>query len=193
MKKLISLILIPGLIVVLFVTAKPVGTVDKAEAQLAFEYLNKVRQSPKSYTKEIGMMMLLAKPMPALIWNDTLAEVAEARAMDMAEKDYFGHVNKKGEGVNILIHRAGYELDKVFLKKKKENSFESIAFGFESGVESVKMLIIDKGVNPPNHRKHLLGMTPFWATCYDCGIGFVRTDNPQKPTYICIIIAKHKL
>lgn len=193
MKKLLSLILLPILAFVLFVSAKPVCTVDKAEAQLAFEYLNKVRQSPKSYTKEIGMMMLLAKQMPQLIWNDTLAQVAEARALDMAEKDYFAHVNKKGEAVNILIHRAGYELDEIFIKKKKQNSFESIAFGYASGVESVKNLIIDKGINPPNHRKHLLGMTDFWATCYDCGIGFVQSSNPQKSTYICIIIAKHKL
>jgi uncharacterized protein YkwD len=193
MKKLFHIFILASMAALLLVSAKPVCTVDKDEAKLAFDYLNKVRQSPKSYTKEIGMMMLLAKQMPELVWNDTLAQVAEARAMDMAEKDYFGHVNKKGEGVNVQINRAGYVLDELFIKKKKENSFESIALGPKTGIEAILGLIQDKGINPPNHRKHLLGMTSFWATCYDCGIGFVRTDNPEKPTYICVIIAKHKL
>ncbi len=176
-----------------FTSGKLTCTVDKEEAKAAYEYLNKVRQSPKEYSKEIGWFMKRIDSMPALVWNDTLAEVAEARAMDMAEKKYFGHVNKKGQGVNILIYKAGYELNEVLYKKKKMNSFESIAMGMATGEETVKALIIDKGINPPNHRKHLLGMTDFWANCYDCGIGFVRTDDPVRPTYVCIIIAKHDL
>jgi uncharacterized protein YkwD len=173
--------------------ARTKATVDKLEAQAAYEYLNKVRRSPKDFSKEIKLNLSSVKAMPLLVWNDTLAQVAEARATDMAEKDYFAHVNKQGEAVNIQLNRAGYVLQKEFLKNKKENSFESIAFGPATGVEAIQGLILDKGINPPNHRKHLLGMTPFWANCYDCGIGFVRTDNPKKPTYICVIIAKHKL
>lgn len=173
--------------------AKTKGTADKQEARKAYEYLNQVRQSPKDFSKEIKLNLSSVKSMPGLVWNDTLAAVAEARAMDMAEKAYFGHVNKKGEGINIQINRAGYTLPPEFFKNKKENSFESIAMGPPSGVEAIQGLILDKGINPPNHRKHLLGMTSFWANCYDCGIGFVRTDDPKKPTYICVIIAKHKL
>lgn len=193
MKRLFVLFITTVFLILFCTAAKPVCVVDKEEARTAFEYLNEVRQSPKSYTKEIGLIMLAVKQMPNLVWNDTLAQLAEARAMDMAEKDYFSHTNKKGEGVNIQIHRAGYLLDEVFIKKKKENSFESIAFGYDTGIESIRNLIIDKGINPPNHRKHLLGMTSFWANCYDCGIGFVKTDNPEKSSYICVIIAKHKL
>jgi hypothetical protein len=63
--------------------------------------------------------------------------------------------------------------------------------GHESGLEVIKGLILDKGINPPAHRQHLLGMTKFWAECYDIGIGFVRTDNPEIPSYTCIIIARH--
>lgn len=177
----------------LLTSGKPVCEVDEGEAKAAFEYLNKVRLSPKDYDKEIGRFMKRIEAKPELVWNDTLAKVAEARALDMTEKKYFGHVNKKGQGVNILIHKAGYELNEVLYKKKKMNSFESIAMGMSDGEETVKALIIDEGINPPNHRKHLLGMTDFWADCYDCGIGFVRTDDPERPTYVCIIIAKHNL
>lgn len=190
-KKISSFLLLP-LLFFLFVSAKPTIEVDKKEAQEAFEYLNRVRLSPADFSKEIGVNLRKVKPLPALVWNDTLAAVAEARAKDMAEKNYFGHINKKGEGVNILIHRAGYHLSEEFYKNKKNNFFESLAMGQESGVEVVRDLILDKGINPPDHRKHLLGMNDFWAECYDVGIGFIRTDNPQKPSYICIIIAKHE-
>ena len=186
---LISILIATGII--LFVAAKTIGTVDKQEARNAFEYLNKVRQSPKDYSKEIGLNLHGIKPMPILIWNDTLAAVAEARAMDMATNNYFAHVNKKGEGVNILMNRGGYVLPKDFYKVKKNNFLESIAMGQETGVDAIKGLILDKGINPPGHRQHLLGMTKFWATCFDIGIGFVRTDNPEKPSYTCIIIARH--
>jgi uncharacterized protein YkwD len=177
--------------VLLLTSSKTTGTVDKEEAKKAFDYLNQIRQNPKNYSKEIGSFMRSIKPMPVLIWNDTLAQVAEEKALDMAEKDYFAHINKKGEGINVLINRGGYSLPKDFYKKKTNNFFESIATGQTDGVAAINDLIRDKGINPPAHRQHLLGLTPFWAECFDIGIGFIRTDNPQKPTYICIIIARH--
>ncbi|MBN2786891.1 MAG: CAP domain-containing protein [Paludibacteraceae bacterium] len=174
------------------VTAKNSGTINLEEAKNAFEYLNRVRQNPKNYSKEIGGFMRSIKPMPALIWNDTLARVAQEKALDMANKNYFAHINKSGQGINILIHQAGYTLEKEFIKNKKNNFFESLAMGQDNGVEVINELILDKVVNPPSHRQHLLGLTDFWASCLDIGIGFVTTDNPQIPTYTCIIIARHR-
>lgn len=192
MKKTILISAITTVLIILLVAAnKPNATVDKEEAKSAFEYLNQVRQNPKEFSKEIGISLRSVKAMPLLIWNDTLAQVAEAKALDMATNNYFSHVNKKGEGINVLIHKGGYTLPKEFLKPKKNNYFESIAMGHESGMEVIKGLILDKGINPPAHRQHLLGMTKFWAACYDIGIGFVRTDNPEIPSYTCIIIARH--
>lgn len=191
MKKILFLSLLALGAISFLLSAKYKCTLDKQEAQAAFEYLNKVRQSPKDYSKEIGVSELKSlKSMPNLVWNDTLAKVAEEKAMDMAANSYFAHVNKKGEGINILIHKAGYVLPKEFLKNKKDNFFESIAMGQASGVEVIQALILDKGINPPDHRKHLLGMKEFWANCYDIGIGYARSENPQILSYTCIIIAK---
>ncbi len=192
MLKLLKISLLIGSMFFLFLSGKSKNITEKNEAKNAFEYLNKVRGNPKVYGKQLGINLRKVKPQPALIWNDTLARVAEEKANDMALKEYFSHTNKKGQGINILIHKAGYSLPKYYLKKKKDNFFESIAMGSENGVDVINDLIIDKGINPPLHRQHLLGMTDFWEDCVDIGIGFVKTNNPARPTYVCIIIAKHK-
>lgn len=190
--KIIISILIASIILVFIAANNPnTLTLDKQEAKNAFEYLNKVRENPKEYSEEIGISLRKAKPIFPLIWNDTLAKVAEEKAMDMATNNYFSHVNKKGQGINILIHRAGYTLPKDFYKNKRNNFFESLAMGQDDGIEAIKGLIKDEGINPPAHRQHLLGLTYLWSTCYDIGIGFVTTDNPEMPSYTCIIIARH--
>ncbi len=186
-----KILLLPA-IFLLFCSAKPSVYLDNEEAQKAFGYLNQVRQNPNAYSKEIGVNLRKVKPLAPLIWNDTLAKVAQAKAIDMAENNYFSHTNKKGQGINILIYEAGYAIPESFYKKKGNNFFESLAMGQENGIDVIKALIKDKGVNPPAHRQHLLGLTDFWAACYDIGIGFVRTNDPQRRTYTCIIIARHE-
>jgi len=52
---------------------------DKHEAKAAFEYLNRVRKDPPSFSKQIGADLKDVKAMPALKWNTTLAKVAEQR------------------------------------------------------------------------------------------------------------------
>jgi len=162
-----------------------------SEAQEAFNYLNQVRAEPEKYSDEIGVDLSYILPMHQLIWNDTLAEVAHNKAQDMSDRDYFGHVDLDGNGINIKIHEAGYLLPDVWIADKRANLFESLAIGHSDGIEAIKALIKDEGIDPPNHRYHLLGLNDFWAGCYDIGIGFVREDNPLYPTYSCIIIARH--
>lgn len=167
--------------------------IDRSAAQDAFIYLNEVRQNPKKYIS-IHSSLKDVEPSVVLTWNDTLARLAEARATDMAKNNYFSHVNKHGEGIDIQMIHSGYSISKAHVTgkyTKAQNSFESIEAGDSTGVEAVNSLIIDKNMNPPAHRCHLLSMLPFYKKNTDIGIGFVRSANSEYKTYICIIIAHH--
>ena len=167
-------------------------SLDKAEAKEAFLLINLVRTNPEKFQKEFSFLKEYKK-MPRLLWNDTLAEVAEAKALDMARNNYFAHVDGKGFGMNYYINQAGYKLDSACLVNPRANRFESLNAGGLTGKEAVKMLLIDDGVPSLGHRKHLLGIDPWSATLYDIGIGFVRSEgNTAYKTYTCILIAKHK-
>ena len=83
---------------------------ERSEARKAFEYLNKVRKDPARFGKEIGVDLVDVNPRDALVWNDILARVAEEKALDMATRNYFGHVTPDGLGMNIKMHEAGYAL-----------------------------------------------------------------------------------
>jgi uncharacterized protein YkwD len=163
----------------------------KEEAQQAFQLLNTIRSNPEKYYKNLHLNAKLRITKTTLRWNDTLAKVAEAKALDMAKRNYFNHVNPDGYGINYFIQQSGYKLNADWLKDKKENFFESLASGHESGAEAVKSLIIDAGDATKGHRDHLLGIGDWDATLVDIGIGFVKNDGSQYPSYTVIIIAKH--
>ncbi len=165
-------------------------TLGRAEAMKAFEYLNKVRVNPGRYIKDTGVDLSSIKPQKKLKWNTTLARVAEKKAADMAKRNYFGHQTPEGVGINHMMHEAGYKLPEYMRKKKSANFFESIAAGKSNGQDTIKMLIVDKGVKSLGHRKHLLGMTKFWSNCKDIGIGFATNPKSRYRHYVVIIIAK---
>ncbi len=162
----------------------------KEEAKSAFNYLNKMRENPKFVETETGVKDFKIKAVNALTWNETLAKVAEAKASDMASNNYFGHQDKQGRGINILIHNAGYTLNKAFIEDKSSNFFESINAGLGNAKEIIKDLVIDEDLTPPGHRYHLLAMDDFYMNCVDCGIGIAYNENSKYKYYACIIIAK---
>src|SRR5688572_12027529 len=103
----------------------------KEEAQTAFQLLNAVRNNPEKYYKEFHLNGKLKITKSPLRWNDTLARVAEAKALDMAKRNYFNHVSPEGVGINYLVHQSGYALNTDWLKDKKENFFESLGSGHD--------------------------------------------------------------
>src|SRR5262249_23557279 len=88
---------------------EPAAKPDREEAKKAFEYLNKVRQAPGKFGKELGIDLGDVKPRRALVWNDTLAKVAEEKALDMARREDFDHVTPHGPGINIQNPQARYK------------------------------------------------------------------------------------
>lgn len=167
--------------------------INRAQATAAFEYLNNVRQSPASFSAEIGADLSGVAARPALRWNDILAQVAEEKARDMAVRGYFDHLTPEGDAINIQIHEAGYTLPPEFRQNRSDNFFESIAAGFSTGVETIQRLILDEGVPDLGHRIHLLGMNDFHAEHDDIGIGFVIAPESEFGFFVCIIIARQEL
>ncbi len=163
----------------------------KEEAQKAFEYLNEVRQDPSAFSQEIGVDLSYVQPTPELNWNKELAHAAEMKALDMARRNYFGHVDPEGYGMNYWIVRTGYKLPDDWIKNKSSNNFESIQAGLSNGKDIIMSLIFDEGTNPPGHRNHLLGIESFWSNCTDIGIGIASNPDSEYRFYTCILIAKH--
>lgn len=167
-------------------------TYDEKESLLAIGYLNRIRQNPKAYMDSTATSSLrYAKPKPVLAIDPILMRAARKKAEDMADKNYFDHVNKEGEGINWMIHGMGYTLENRWIQKKSLNAFESIAAGYATGIENINSLILDKGEDPPGHRQHLLGMTDFWSDCTDIGVALVHNPKSKFKYYFVVIIAKH--
>lgn len=167
-------------------------TVDRDEAEAAFALLNKIRQNPSAYQRELGLNSRIKIAQTPLKWNVTLAKVAEARALDMARRNYFDHTDPDGIGPNHHIHRAGYSLNPDWLKRKQANNFESIAANYPSASDGIKAMIIGKSSPGFGHRKHLLGMDEWNGSLEDIGIGYVRAPSGSRyKSYLCVIIAKH--
>jgi len=174
-----------------FIPKLPPAQLDRREAQKAFVLLNQIRSNPAAFAAEMPFLAEMGKK-PLLEWNDTLAKVAEAKAMDMATRRYVSHVDPDGYGLNYKINEAGYKLNAKWLASKELNYFESISAGAPDGETAIRNLLIDKNVPTLGHRKHLLGLDEWTSSLYDIGIGYARPDgNSPYMSYVCVIIAKH--
>lgn len=168
------------------------AVVDRKEARAAFTLLNEIRQHPQNYRRELGFGANARIAGHPLKWNETLAKVAEARALDMAKRNYFDHTDPDGFGPNYHINRAGYALNPDWLKRKTANNFESIGANHPSAIDGIKAMIIGRNSPGFGHRKHLLGMDEWNGSLQDIGIGFVRVPSGSAyQSYLCVIIAKH--
>src|ERR1041385_5049076 len=86
-------------------------TIDKKEAQDAFVLLSDIRADPNKYYRELNYEQGIKTSSIKLKWNDTLAKVAEAKAYDMAKRNYMAHVDPDGFGINYFINKSGYKLN----------------------------------------------------------------------------------
>lgn len=167
-------------------------TIDKKEAHDAFTLLTDIRSNPDKYYEELKFEKGLKVSKIKLKWNDTLAKVAEAKAYDMAKRNYMSHVDPNGYGMNYYIKKSGYKLNPKWTVEKNANFFESLAANTFSGIESIKVLVTDENVPTKGHRNHLLGLDSWNAALTDIGIGFNRRESGSTyKTYTCVIIAKH--
>lgn len=166
--------------------------IDKNEEQKAYTYLNDIRTHSTKYINQFEFLQYTDISKTQLIWNDTLAKVAEMKALDMATRNYYGHIDPDGYGINYLINKSGYKLLAEWTDRKEKNSFESIVAEVKDGESAIRIFIIDNGVPSLGHRNHLLGVGKWNASLLDIGIGFARRDAGSRyKTYVSLIIAKH--
>jgi uncharacterized protein YkwD len=103
-----------------------------------------------------------------LKYSEKLSEIARGHSKDMAEKDYFSHIDTDGLDPSQRAERAGYNI----IKKKKagyrkgvgENIHESWKEKEENGVvtpvlpgiEEAAKKAVDDWMNSPGHRANIL-------------------------------------
>jgi uncharacterized protein YkwD len=165
----------------------------KTEAKKACTLINDIRKNPDAYSSQMGVSLSEVSARSALAWNDALAKVAQAKAEDMANRNYFSHVDLDGYGVNYFIYKAGYEIPASWYSDKSSNYFENIAAGNATADAMVKQLVYDGGRDNSSagHRSSLLGISDWNSTCTDIGIGYAYNAGSTYKHYWSVIIAKH--
>lgn len=119
---------------------------------------------------------------PSLTCNDILAQVAHARAADMAEREYFSHVNPDGHGPNYLVEQAGYVLPDFYGDDPTANYIELIAAGRDTAEATWQ-----QWMGSPSHSEHLLGQNSFFKAQIEYGVGYAYDpDSPYKHYWVVI-------
>jgi hypothetical protein len=113
-----------------------------------------------------------------------LARVARARAVDMANRRYFGHVNPDGHGPNFLVAAAGYALPDWYPDSPSANNLESIGAHFETPAD-----VWDAWTGADGHRLHVLGADPFFAEQTEVGVGYYYDPDSEYGAYWVVITA----
>ncbi|WP_162053581.1 CAP domain-containing protein [Pontibacter pamirensis] len=162
----------------------------KSAAKANFEELNAVRQNPKLYAQKYKLPALAKiSPRAPFTWDDALAKLAQQKAEDMARHNYFGHIDKKGKGLNYYLWQVNYPLPSYYSKEARANNVESIAANTESPLVFVQQLIEDQGVPSLGHRKHLLSLNEESTPATHIGIGIAYNPNSKYKYYCSILIA----
>lgn len=169
------------------------GMPKDAEVVDAFNYLNSIRVKPSAFSKEVGYDLSSVKANSKLVWNETLAKVAQQKAEDMVKRKYFSHTDPDGIGVNYLINKSGYKLNESWYDDRSKNYFESIAAGKSTGKSTVIQLVYDSARDneTAGHRSHLLGISDWNNSLHEIGIGHAYGANTDYKHYWSFIIAKH--
>jgi hypothetical protein len=112
------------------------------------------------------------------VCDPILAQVARARARDMAQRNYFDHINPDGNGPNYLVVNAGYALPRWYGNERDANNIESIAGGQTSAEAAWAAWIKSDG-----HRPHVLGLKDFYAGQTTYGIGYFYNPDARLKHY----------
>lgn len=102
--------------------------------------------------------------------NQLLNAVAEERAKDMLEKQYFGHVSPTGEQASDVAQRTGYR-------------YKLIAENIASGLFFSNQKLIDGWMQSPGHRKNMLS-----SSVQEIGVSVVKGVLRGEETWVGVQI-----
>lgn len=114
------------------------------------------------------------------IWSDKLAQVAYSHCADMAKRDYFSHETPEHIWPNKRVRDAGYRLPDFF--PDDANFVESIAAG-----QPIAAGAWSAWLESDSHKTHALGLTPFFSSETNVGIGFYYLPHSHFWWYWCLI------
>lgn len=104
--------------------------------------------------------------------NAKLAAAAQAKANDMAARNYWSHNTPDGNPPWVFISNAGYSYDQAG---------ENLAYGFANSVDTVK-----GWMNSPSHRENMLK-----KAFTEVGFGFTNAANYNNDGQETIIVAMY--
>jgi uncharacterized protein YkwD len=102
--------------------------------------------------------------------NDLLSQAAQAKAEDMAKRDYWSHKTPEGQDPWIFVDQTGYKYYKAG---------ENLAYGFGDSSTTVS-----GWMNSPTHRDNLLD-----SAFTEVGFGFSNASNYQRKGEETIVVA----
>jgi uncharacterized protein YkwD len=102
--------------------------------------------------------------------NSNLSEAAQAKAEDMASRNYWSHTTPDGKQPWVFIEKYDYQYSKAG---------ENLAYGFLNPRETVA-----GWMNSPSHRDNLLDYD-----FRDVGFGYVNIDNYQNNGNQTVVVA----
>ena len=108
----------------------------------------------------------------ALKLNDELSAAAQAKANDMAARNYWAHNTPDGNPPWVFIDKAGYHYEKAG---------ENLAYGFANSDDTVV-----GWMNSPPHRENLLD-----SSFSDVGFGYANVQNYQNKGPETIVVAMY--
>lgn len=138
---------------------------------------NKTVLSYATNTSDTGLLEATNKArsdnnLTALSLSPSLDQAAQAKAEDMAARDYWSHNTPDGKEPWYFIEQAGYSYYKAA---------ENLAYGFETSRSTVS-----GWMNSPSHRENLLD-----KSLEQVGFGIVNVPNYQKKGPQTIVVAMY--
>ncbi len=162
--KTLSIITAAVLLIFFYVRLQAPASVKFVTPVLHQEVLN--RTAIISLTNEART----SKGLSPLNENPLLNAVAEKRAQDMLEKQYFAHVSPFGEQASDIAQRIGYR-------------YRIIAENIGSGRFVTNQKIIDGWMQSPGHRKNILS-----TDVEDLGAAIIKGNMNGEETWIAVQI-----
>ncbi len=140
--------------------------------------LNRQHHNVLGYGTDISPQVLLAETNgqrvsahePALQLNAQLTAAAQAKANDMAKRNYWNHVTPDGQQPWIFMNAAGYQY---------EAAGENLAYGFSTSDQ-----VMTAWLNSPEHRANILD-----ADYQDIGFATANAPDYQGTGPETIIVA----
>lgn len=118
--------------------------------------------------------------------NKTLSAVARAKCVDMATRDYVGHIDPDGYGANYRARELDYALPDWYSWDKDANNIESLAWGGSGDPVQIWDSWYDSTLG---HKDHLLGLGDFYSQQVNVGMGYYYDPDSEYGHYWALLSA----